>query len=392
MNVNFEKVDVENHFLKLFGESSEPFQYYFCPGRVNLIGEHIDYNGGLVLPASLTLGITAIVRPNKRNQIRIYSSNKGNLTTIHLKLPIEYNTEDDWGNYPKGIIAHILKSNISLQGFDALYTSNLPDGSGLSSSAAIEVLTYYISLNNSINKNTIDLVKIALDSQSVENNFIGVNCGIMDQFAVAMGRKSHAILLNCESLEYKYIPVDLKDFMLVIMNTNKKRELAESKYNERRSECERSLAILNTKYNLPNLCSATLSQIEEMLTDEPILLKRARHVVTENLRVRKASTLLSEGNLSEFGKLLIESHVSLRDDYEVTGKELDVVVEEALKIKGCIGARMTGAGFGGCAIALVEKSIIASFCDQVGQSYKARTDKEASFYVSEIGNGVCKIF
>lgn len=370
-----------------YGEDNREIKTFLSPGRVNLIGEHIDYNGGFVFPGALTVGIFAAIALRNDNKIRMRSKNVEGEVIINLDEELRYNKEDGWGNYPKGVVKSLKDLGHEVQGMDIILYSNIPDGAGLSSSAALEVLMAYIILYLE-NQEQIDRVEIAKLCQKVENEFVGVNCGIMDQFAVAVGKKNKAILLNCASLYYEYAPLNLGKYSLVIMNTNKRRELADSKYNERRAECEKALEIINNnkKRKLENLCQATLEDIENFIDDE-IIKRRAKHVVTENERVKKSMEMLKNNNILEFGNLLTASHTSLENDYEVTGIHLDTLVHEALKIDGCIGARMTGAGFGGCAIALVDNCKINEFKEKVSYAYENVTSIKPSFYTSNIGEG-----
>lgn len=377
---------LKEKFTAFFGESTQEIKGFFCPGRVNLIGEHIDYNGGYVFPGALTIGITALWRKRNDNQIIMQSLNATGQVIVDTLGNMDYNEADDWGNYPKGMFQYLKQAGTPIVGADILFWSNLPDGAGLSSSAAIEVLTGFMTLSVA-GKSDIDTVALAQLSQKVENKYIGVNCGIMDQFAVANGKANQAIMLDCETLDFTLVPFDLKDYSLVIMNTNKRRELADSKYNERRAECDEVLATLNTKYAFTNLCAATLESIEEMI-ENPVLKQRARHVVSENLRVLESVEVLKQGKLEAFGTLLNASHDSLKNDYEVTGLELDTIVSEARKVKGCLGARMTGAGFGGCALAIVKTSEVENFKVSVEQAYTPITSLTPVFYVSTIGDGV----
>ncbi|MDF2572726.1 MAG: Galactokinase [Sporomusa sp.] len=372
-------------FAHEYGFEGYPVQYFFTPGRVNLIGEHIDYNGGYVFPAALTLGIYGAIRLRQDNLIVLKSLNTKPAVTVDLNKPIKNQSIDGWANYPKGVIKYLMDSGYPLSGCDILFSGDLPDGTGLSSSAALLVLTTFMLCT--VNGGTINQVDVAKFCQKVENQFIGVNCGIMDQFAVAMGKRDCAILLNCETLQYKYIPFVLKNYSLVIMNTNKKRELAESKYNERRSECEQALTILQRHIPIVNLCQATLANVETYLTDD-ILLRRARHVVSENIRVHMAVNMLEQADIIGFARLMTDSHMSLKDDYEVSGPELDAIVDSALRAPGCIGSRMTGAGFGGCAIALVQTVTLEAFVSVVATGYRAITGRNAKFYVAGIANGV----
>jgi galactokinase len=377
--------EMQSAFLKAFGGNELP-RVFFCPGRVNLIGEHIDYNGGYVFPSALTLGIWMAIRKRSDSITNIQSLNGFPPVQCSLNDELTYDEKWGWGNYPIGVGVYLINEGFNLEGYDILYYGNLPDGAGLSSSAAIEVLTAYAFL--SIEKaDNIDKVWLAKFCQKVENHFVGVNCGIMDQFSVALGQKEHAILLDCNSLQYDYIPLNLGHYSLVIMNTKKRRELAESKYNERRAECDAVLDILRQYFLIEDLCSAGIESINKLVTD-PILKRRASHVINENLRVKKAVEVLKQGNLKYFGMLLNDSHRSLRDDYEVTGFELDTIVAEAQDSPYCLGARMTGAGFGGCAIALVQKANFEKFIEQVGTAYTEATSLTPEFYISDIGDGV----
>ena len=374
-------------FKEEYGVNDKEIFTFLSPGRVNLIGEHIDYNGGFVFPAALTVGIYGALTLRDDNKIRMRSKNVAGEVIVNLDEELAYKKEDDWGNYPKGVIKALKDLGHEVPGMDIVLYSNIPDGAGLSSSAALEVLMAYIILYLE-NPEQIDRVEIAKLCQKVENEFVGVNCGIMDQFAVAVGKKDHAILLDCDSLYYEYAPLNLGEYSLVIMSTNKRRELADSKYNERRSECEKALEIINENKSekLANLCQATLADIESFITDETIK-KRAIHVVTENQRVKKSIEMLKDNDILGFGKLLTASHMSLENDYEVTGLHLDTLVHEALKINGCIGARMTGAGFGGCAIALVDNTKVEEFKEKVSLAYEKVTGITPSFYTSNIGEG-----
>ena len=374
-------------FAKEYGEDNREIKTFLSPGRVNLIGEHIDYNGGFVFPGALTVGIYAAIALRDDNKIRMRSKNVAGEVVINLDEELAYKKEDDWGNYPKGVIKALKDLGHNVPGMDLVLYSNIPDGAGLSSSAALEVLMAYIILYLE-NPEQIYRVEVAKICQKVENEFVGVNCGIMDQFAVSVGKKDSAILLDCASLYYEYAPLNLGDYSLVIMSTNKRRELADSKYNERRAECEKALEIINSnkEEKLPNLCAATLNDIESFITDETIK-KRAIHVVTENERVKKSMEMLKANDIKAFGALMTASHLSLENDYEVTGLHLDTLVHEALKIEGCIGARMTGAGFGGCAIALVDNKKVDEFKEKVSIAYENVTGIKPSFYTSNIGEG-----
>lgn len=378
--------ELKEIFQRTYGVSKQPIQCFFAPGRVNLIGEHIDYNGGVVFPAALSLGIFGAVRLRTDNKIHLKSTNTPVQVMVDLDEPILYCEANGWGNYPKGVIKYLLADGYKLGGCDILFAGNLPDGAGLSSSAALLVLTTFM-LRNLSGERPQASPELAKFCQVVENEFVKVNCGIMDQFAVTMGRQDCAMLLDCETLTYKYIPFVLGNYSLVIMNTNKKRELAESKYNQRCRECDEVLAILRQRHLIANLCQASPEDIEEYITDD-ILRRRARHVMSEHKRVYMAANRLEQGDLLGFGQLMIESHRSLREDYEVTGLELDTIVEQALSAPGCIGARMTGAGFGGCAIALVENEKIEKFKFLVNNEYRKLTGIIPDFYVAQIADGV----
>jgi galactokinase len=357
---------------------------YFAPGRVNLIGEHLDYNGGLVLPAALTMGITAQYTARNDNKVTLRSATHQFYKQIDLSHPLDYDTANDWTNYPIGIIQQLKKEGHAVPACDISYSSNLPEGSALSSSAAIEVLTAYILLSQT--ESNINLSWLSKFCQQVENQFIGVQCGIMDQFASALGKADHAILLNCANLNYQYVPIQLNNYRLLILNTKKPRSLITSKYNDRRSQCEQALHILQATSSIKNLAEANMSQLD-LLKDETIK-KRARHVITEALRVKETVKALRFNNLSTFGRLMNASHASLKNDYEVTGIELDTLAEEAQKLKGCLGARMTGGGFGGCAIALVHHHSIAEFKHILSFKYNAATGLNCEIYESQIGDGV----
>ncbi len=380
------KEDVKKGFVEAFGAEGE-CEFFFSPGRVNLIGEHIDYNGGLVLPAALSLGISAAIRRRNDAIVRLRSANETSGAEIRLDGIVKSDAAR-WSNYPAGIMKYLMDEGNKLAGCDIYVSSDLPGSSGLSSSAALEVLTAYMMLYP-LGPENIDRVRMSLLCQKVENEFIGVNCGIMDQFAVALGKKDNAILLNTNTLEYKYIPFELGNLRLLIMNTRKKRELADSKYNERRAECDKALAIIQKTRPIKTLVEADAEDL--ILIKDPVLRKRARHVITENKRVQKSVRALENGELATFGNLMCASHDSLKTDYEVTGLELDTIVAEALALSSCLGARMTGAGFGGCAIALVQDDGIKTFTETVLKNYKMRTGLDGEIHVSVIEDGVKSI-
>ena len=378
-------------FIEKFGEGHEG--EFVAPGRVNLIGEHTDYNGGNVFPCAIDKGTYALVRKREDSRFRMYSENFSDLGVIEFFLEkLENEKEHDWVNYPKGVIKMFIDENQKIDsGFDILFYGNIPNGAGLSSSASIEILTGVVLKELfSLEISMIEMVKLG---QRTENIFIGVNSGIMDQFAVGMGKKDNAVLLDCNTLKYEYVPVVLKDEIIVISNTNKRRGLADSKYNERRSECEKALADLQEKLDIKALGELSIEEFEEnkhLIKDETGR-KRARHAVYENQRTLKAQRELTKGNLAEFGKLMNQSHESLRDDYEVTGKELDTLVELAWQQEGTIGSRMTGAGFGGCTVSIVKKDKVKEFIEEVGKKYREKIGYEADFYIAEVSEGARKL-
>ena len=380
-----------NKFKNLFGYEAE--SKFFAPGRVNLIGEHTDYNGGHVFPCAIHRGTYALVKKRDDKKFRMYSENFENLGIIEFLLDNLVNEKKHkWVNYPKGVVKMFIEAGYKIDsGFDVLFYGNIPNGSGLSSSASIEIVTSII-LKDLYNLD-IDMVEMVKLSQKAENQFIGVNSGIMDQFAVGMGKKDNAILLDCNTLKYSYAPVILKDEVLVIGNTNKKRGLADSKYNERRAECEEALKDLQKELDIQSLGELSVEEFNksEKLIKNEINRKRAKHAIYENQRTIKAQKELMEGNLEEFGRLMNESHVSLRDDYEVTGIELDTMVEIAWNQEGVIGSRMTGAGFGGCTISIVKKDAVDKFIANVGKEYKERVGLNADFYVVNISDGAKKL-
>lgn len=382
---------LQSKFKEIFDNNND--KIYFSPGRVNLIGEHIDYNGGLVFPCAINLGTYGAVALNSKNTIRAYSLNFEDLGVIEISLDnLSYDKADNWTNYLKGVVKFMKEAGHDIpSGFDLLVYGNLPNGAGLSSSASLEMLISKILVDLfSIN---MSKVEIALLGKRVENEFMGVNSGIMDQFAISLGKKDNAIKLDCNNLDYNYAPVNFKNESIVIMNTNKRRELADSKYNERRAQCESALAQLQKVKNIKALCELSEEEFNEISSyiESPIERKRAFHAVAENERVKNAMIALNNDDLKAFGQLMTDSHISLRDDYEVTGIELDTLVESALNQGGVLGSRMTGAGFGGCAIALVENSCIDDFIKNVGADYKDKIGYEASFYIASTADGPMEI-
>ncbi|WP_167958900.1 galactokinase [Anaerosporobacter faecicola] len=384
------KEDLLAKFTAVFGPGGQVTPY-FAPGRVNLIGEHTDYNGGHVFPCALTIGTYAIARKNTSRNLRLYSVNFDKLGIISVSLDdLNYAKEDDWANYPKGVVWAFEQKGMKIDaGLDILYFGNIPNSSGLSSSASIEVVTGYI-LSQTFGFNT-SFVDLALISQFAENKFIGVNCGIMDQFAIAMGKKDHAIFLDTSNLQYEYAPIQLTGSKIVIACSNKKRGLGDSKYNERRTECETACEELKKVVAIQTLGDLTEEQFEQYkdAIKDDVRRKRAKHAVYENQRTIKAVQALKENDLTTFGKLMNDSHVSLRDDYEVTGIELDTLVETSWEQEGVIGSRMTGAGFGGCTVSIVKEDAVDAFIENVGRVYEEKIGYKADFYVVEIGNGPC---
>lgn len=361
--------------------------YFFAPGRVNLIGEHTDYNGGHVFPCALSFGTHCVFCKRDDKKIRLYSLNFPEKGIIDADLStISYDKKQDWANYPLGVIKTLQNHGYNInQGFELMFWGDIPNGAGLSSSASIELATA-VAMNKVFNL-YIPQVELVKFCQEAENKFVGMNCGIMDQFAIGMGKEGCAVLLDCNTLNYEYAPLDLKGVSIVIMNTNKRRELADSKYNERRSECERALKELQRKLPIKSLGDLSIDEFEknkELITN-PTDRKRAKHAVYENQRTLQAVERLKAGDLKTFGKLMNESHISLRDDYEVTGKELDTLAESAWQQPGVLGARMTGAGFGGCAIALVQDADVKHFIDNVGKIYREKTGLQADFYIASVG-------
>lgn len=373
-------------FLNQFAGTEEDVRVFFAPGRVNLIGEHIDYNGGHVLPCALEIGTYLAIRQRQDGRILFYSENFSEAGQIEVaRHHLINHPQDQWTNYAKGVIHH-LHGQLPDTGYEMYFYGNIPNGAGLSSSASIELVT--VSALNELHQLGLSNIEMVKLSQHVENQFIGVNCGIMDQFAVGFGEKDQAVLLHCETLEYHYVPLDLGNHSIVIANTNKRRGLADSAYNERRQTCESALGKLKSVYQINEICQLTsedLAKAEEILTDTEH--KRVRHVVTENERTLRAVEVLGEGDLYALGELMKQSHDSLKSDYEVSCRELDVLVDAALNQKGTIGARMTGAGFGGCTVNIVEDQNIDTFKKNVAEEYRSLTSLEADFYTVKVGEG-----
>ncbi len=380
-------------FKELFGSEGE-IGVYFAPGRVNMIGEHTDYNGGHVFPCALTIGTYGAARKRTDKKIRFYSLNFEHLGVIESSVEnLKPEKEADWTNYPKGIMWAFGEKGMSVEyGMDLVLYGNIPNGSGLSSSASVEVLTGFILRD--LFGFDVSNQDLALIGQYSENKFNGVNCGIMDQFAIAMGKAGHAIFLDTATLEYEYAPIKLENAKIVISCSNKKRGLGDSKYNERRSECETALAEIQKVKAIHSLGELTEEEFEEVKSaiGSDIRIRRARHAVYENQRTIKAVKALQNNDVTLFGQLMNDSHASLRDDYEVTGLELDTLVEEAWKVDGVIGSRMTGAGFGGCTVSIVKDKAVETFIEQVGKAYEEKIGYAADFYVVEIGDGPKRLY
>lgn len=379
--------ELKHAFYTTFGEEADAL--FFSPGRINLIGEHTDYNGGHVFPAAITLGTYGAAKKRSDRTLRFYSANFEEAGIIEVSLDhLTFDKADSWTNYAKGVLKFLQEAGHRIDsGMDVFIYGNIPNGSGLSSSASLELLIGIIAEELfDLEVTRLDLVKIG---KQTENDFIGVNSGIMDQFAIGMGADNKAIYLDTNTLDYDLVPLDLGDNVIVIMNTNKRRELADSKYNERRSECETALSELQTKLAIKTLGDFDLETFDEYsyLIKEENRIKRARHAVSENQRTLEARKALEAGNLERFGRLMNASHVSLEHDYEVTGLELDTLVHTAWQQEGVLGARMTGAGFGGCGIAIVKKDKVEDFKTAVGKRYVEAVGYAPDFYVAEIASG-----
>lgn len=379
---------LQQEFEKLYATKAE--RVFFCPGRVNLIGEHIDYNGGQVMPCAISMGTTLLISKNDDNLFRFRAIDFPEKGDIELRESYS-KSGPEWFNYPVGVIHEFLKKGIPLSGLNFLYSGNLPIGSGLSSSASIEVLTAYAL--NDMYKAGMSNVELALLGKRVENDFMGLNSGIMDQFAVAMGKQGHAVLLNTDTLDYQYLPFEIGDYVLAIINTNKPRKLVESKYNERYAECMEAKEKLQQKLPINHLCDVGMEEFEQNrnLINDTAVENRAFHVISENERVHKATTALITGDIKTFGDLMYASHDSLQYLYEVSGTELDTIVDFCKGYEGCIGARMTGAGFGGCAIALVKKDKFDDFSDKVTEYYNDKIGYKPGVFSSVIAEGVRSI-
>lgn len=383
-------ISFTDKFFEKYGDRNNKPSLFFSPGRVNLIGEHTDYNGGFVFPCALNYGTYLAVRKSNGNSLKFSTLNFNEDTEREIK-GLFTNEGKTWINYPLGVINEFLKKNISISGLELLYFGDVPNGAGLSSSASIEMVTA-VAINELFN-GRVDMLEMVKMSQRAENQFVGMNCGIMDQFAVGFGKRDHAIFLNCDNLSYENVPLVLNGYSLIITNTNKRRGLTDSKYNERRSECDRAVELLQ-KYkpirNLSELSTDEIPVLGKYISDE-VVRRRATHVISENGRVLEAVKVLKQNNIARFGELMNQSHDSLKDDYEVTGKELDTLVYEGRKLKGVIGTRMTGAGFGGCTVSIVRKEDTEAFISNLKIAYTKITGLTPDFYLPEVGDGAKRI-
>lgn len=379
---------LDQKFQEIYGRKAE--HLYFAPGRVNLIGEHIDYNGGLVFPCALSFGTYLLVAHRVDAKIGFASMNFDESATLDAHA--FDNKPNGWMKYPLGVMKEFADRGFDPWGFDILYFGDIPGGAGLSSSASIEVVTAYM-LNDLLDTrlDTVELVKM---SQHAENHFVGMNCGIMDQFAVGMGKRGNAIALDCATLDYDLIPLDINGYKLVITNSNKKHDLVTTEYNTRRRECEQALTAVRQRAKVDNLCDLGVEEFEQLADVMPndTVCRRARHAVTENARVVEAINALRAGDLTRFGQLMNASHHSLKTDYEVTGFEMDTLAEEAQQLPGVVGSRITGGGFGGCTVSLVREDNVQEFIERLGPIYREKTKLNAEFYVADIGDGVRKIY
>ena len=381
--------NLKETFIKKYGKGD--IDVFFSPGRVNLIGEHTDYNGGYVFPCALSFGTYILSRKTEKDEVRFASTNMDLEVAIPLNKLSDKLPNGAWVNYPLGVMKEFSAKGVKFSGIDILVSGNIPNGAGLSSSASLELVTAVMC--NDYYSTGLKNLEMAWMGKAAENNFVGVNCGILDQFAVAMGMKDHAMALKCDTMVFEHVPVELGEYKIVISNTNKRRGLADSKYNERVEECGKAVKDISTVKKIDLLGDINVEEFDQLksaIKDETVL-KRARHVITENQRVMDAIPALKRGDLIAFGELMNASHDSLRDDYEVTGFELDTLVEEARKVKGVIGSRMTGAGFGGCTVSIVHKNSIESFKSQVAENYSAKTGLTPEFYVAEVGDGAKRI-
>lgn len=386
--INIEEIKQE--FINTTGSSSEEIRVFFAPGRVNLIGEHTDYNDGFVMPFSLKQGTWLLVRQLDEPILKFSSKNFALTAQVCLKKGLT-SVGQSWVNYPLGVINEFQQSGKDIGGMEMLFVGNIPNEAGLSSSASVEMVTA-IALNELFDCK-IDRMELVKMGQRAENDFVGMNCGIMDQFAVTMGKENHAVYLNCGTLDWELIPFELGDYVVVICNTNKKRGLADSKYNERRAQCEQAVKDLNNELTINSLSDINEEDFKKYGSSikDPVVYKRARHVVTENSRVLKAGEFLKKGDLISLGQLMSKSHTSLRDDYEVSCRELDLMVELADSFPQVLGSRMTGAGFGGCSISLVPRTSVENFIQLTGKKYESESGLKPDFYIAKPGEGAMEV-
>ena len=379
-------------FYELYGKEGEKIRVFQAPGRINLIGEHIDYNGGHVFPAALEFNNTIIARQNNTDKINMAVTSLPNRVSADINKLGDYKNLE-WGNYQAGVAYMLKEAGYNISGCDLLYHGTVPYGAGLSSSASIEVATA-ICLAKMGGAENPDMTQMAVLSQKAESEYVGMNCGIMDQFVSALGKKNHALFLDCATLEYEEVPLDLGGYTIVITNTNAPHKLTDSQYNTRRKQCEQALDIINANGgDFKYLCDMSLAQLEEYekYFNGDICYRRARHCVTEEARVKNAVEVLKKGDIASFGQILCEANVSIRDDYEATGVELDTVFDIAMGIDGVMGSRMTGGGFGGCNISIVRKDKVESFMNTVKRKYTEIIGYEPSFYMSGAGEGAGEI-
>lgn len=381
--------ELRDKFVEIYGDGGD-IREYFSPGRVNLIGEHTDYNGGHVFPCALTIGTYGVARKREDDKIHFYSANLDHPTVVEASLDdLSYQKKNDWSNYPIGVVWAFKERGKKLEtGFDMIIWGNIPNGSGLSSSASLEVLTGVI-IRDLFGFDDLSMLDLALIGQYSENNFNGCNCGIMDQFAVAMGKKDHAMFLDTSDLSYEYAKIHLPNAKIIITNSKVKHSLVDGKYNERREECAMALKELQTVCDIQSLGELNNEEFEankDAIKDDE-RRKRAKHAVAENQRTVKAVAALKENDLETFGQLMNQSHISLRDDYKVSCDEIDLLVDLAWETDGVIGSRITGGGFGGCTVSIVKNDAVAAFIENVGKQYKEKTGIDAEFYVVDIGEG-----
>jgi len=379
--------EIKQKFIKLYGEKEEAIHTYYAPGRVNLIGEHTDYNGGYVLPCTINYGTYLLVRKINDPLVKFKSINFPMTAQVCMKRELSP-VGKTWINYPLGVFKEFQKRGFDIHGLELMFAGDIPNGAGLSSSASIEMVTAF-AINDFLEFN-LDILELIKLSQHAENEFVGMKCGIMDQFAVGVGQKDKAVFLNCDTHDYKMVPLQLEDYSLIISNTNKRRELADSKYNERRAECEKAVEFISKSKPIRNLSELSLDEFKSLqnIIPDSVVRKRAYHVISENQRVLDAVETLKLEDFEKLGQLMYASHDSLKNDYEVTCTELDILVEEAAQLNGVIGSRMTGGGFGGCTITIIKNSEIELFQSVVGKKYLERTGLKPDFYLAEIGEGV----